>query len=68
MAEVVGEHARTSFFCADPYDLLQGHSRSGRRTDIAELCKRCSSFEEAISIDPDTVARGRQVVRDYFQL
>lgn len=68
MAEVGWDPKGARFFCLDPHGLLQGNSRRGRRTDIAELCQRCCSFEEAVSIDPDTVARGRQVVRDYFQL
>lgn len=67
MAEVEREPERAGFFCADPYELLQGHSGRGRRVDLKELCKRYNSYEEAVAADPDGVARGRQVVRDYFQ-
>lgn len=68
MAEVGRDPKRACFFCLDPYSLLQGHTRSGRRTDLAELCQRYRSYEEAVVADPDGVARGRQVLRDYFQL
>lgn len=68
MAEVVREHKIAGFFCADPLELLKSPSGRGRRVDIKDLCRRCSSYEEALALDPDTVARGCQVVRQYFQL
>ena len=65
----MGDGRDPAFFRIDPLGLLQDGIRGrGHRTDIARLLQNAKNYREALESEPDTVARGRHVVLDYFKL